>query len=220
MKTYQSKPKQMQPSLLFIPYLFTIVLIFQACSGPLPEESPSNNLDRLVRGKIAHDIPEQMKVGDDYRAIASVTKAMNDSILFAGLESEKMETEEIWVSSRVKIVLFDPTGRNNFEITALNTEEQTVNEYANTIWEWNVIPIKSGNNPLVMRATVKVLDEFGENYRDIPVFEKRVNVKASPLASLGMFLAKYWQWVATVIAIPLVTYVYRSIKNRKKQKSE
>jgi hypothetical protein len=89
MKTYLSKRQQMQPSLLFIPYLFTIVLIFQACNGPLPEESPSNNLDRLVTGKIAHDIPEQMKVGADYRAIASVTKAMNDSILFAGLESEK-----------------------------------------------------------------------------------------------------------------------------------
>jgi hypothetical protein len=131
-----------------------------------------------------------------------------------------METEEIWVSSRLKIVLFDPTGRNNFEINALNTEEQSVNDYANTLWEWNVIPIKSGNNPLVMRATVKVLDEFGENYRDIPVFEKRVKVKASPLASLAMFLANYWQWVVTVIAIPLVTYLYRSIKNRKKQKSE
>jgi uncharacterized BrkB/YihY/UPF0761 family membrane protein len=35
-----------------------------------------------------------------------------------------------------------------------------------------------------------------------------------------MFLANYWQWVVTVIAIPLVTYLYRSIKNRKKQKSE
>jgi hypothetical protein len=220
MKTRQSKPKQKQPGLFFIPYIFTIVLIFQACSGPLPEESPSNNLDRLVRGKIAHYIPDQMKVGDDYRAIASVTKAMNDSILLAGLASEQMETEEIWVSSRVKIVLFAPTGKNNFEINPLNTEEQTVNERENTIWEWNVKPIKSGQNPLVMRATVKVLDEFGENYRDIPVFEKRVKVKASPLASLAMFLANYWQWVATVIAIPLVTYLYRSIKNRKKQKNE
>ncbi len=220
MKTRQSKHRQRPSSIFFICSLFAIVFIFQACGGPLPEDSPSNNLDRLVRGKIAHYIPDQMKVGADYRAIASVTKAMNDSILLAGLASEQMETEEIWVSSRVKIVLFDPTGKNNFEINPLNTEEQTVNERENTIWEWNVKPIKSGQNPLVMRATIKVLDEFGENYRDIPVFEKRVKVKASPLASLAMFLANYWQWVATVIAIPLVTYLYRSIKNRKKQKNE
>lgn len=201
--------------------LILLLILAKSCSYKQQANPDQGDaFHHLVKGKIAYDIPDQMKVGSDYRAVASVTKAMNDSILFGGLKNMQMETEVIWVSSRVKIVLFDPTGRNNFEITALNTEEQTVNEYANTIWEWNVIPIKSGNNPLVMRATVKVLDEFGENYRDIPVFEKRVKVKASPLASLAMFLANYWQWVVTVIAIPMVTYLYRLFKSRKKQKSE
>ncbi len=89
-----------------------------------------------------------------------MTKAFNDSILLRGLENEHVRKEEIKISSRVKVRLIDRTSNKNFEISSLNTEEQLVDDSTNTVWNWNVKPIRSGENSLVLVATVKILDNF------------------------------------------------------------
>lgn len=210
-----------------ISFILVSVTIFFYISS-LTMRSPNFNvggsrIDRLVSGKIAYQIPDTMDVGDNYKAVASVSKSENDSILFQNIDSTGFEKEIIKISSRVKMILIDPTGYNNFQITPLNSEEQLVDDSTNTIWQWNVTPLRSGENELILRTTVKVLDELGENYKDIPVFEKRVKVNASLSFVTKQFIGDYWQWLTTVIIIPLIVWGYRriNIKNKAdKQRSQ
>ena len=126
----------------------------------------------LVRGKIAYNVKDSMKVGSQYKAVVGITKALNDSILFLNLDSTKFKVEEIKISSRVRVTLLDPSNNKNFNIVALNTEEQLVDTASNTIWSWNINPLQSGKNTLILRANVKVFSDLGETSKDITVFKK------------------------------------------------
>jgi len=190
--------------------------MFRNALGP-----PYNTeLDELVKGKIAYEVPDTMNVGKNHKATVIITKAMNDSILFQDIvDTRYFEKEEIKVSSRVKVFLIDPTGKN-FDIISLNTEEQLVDNITNTIWKWNITPKRGGDNELVLRVTVKVLDRLGENYKDIKVFEKTIKVNAPVLTRIKKFIGEYWQWLSTVIVIPLLIWGYKILSNRRKKNAE
>jgi len=183
------------------------------------ELNKSNQLDQLVKGKIAYEVPDTMNVGKNYNATVIITKAMNDSILFENFHQGNFQKEEIKVTTRVKVVLIDPT-ENNFDITSLNTLEQLVDDTTNTVWKWNITPKRGGDNVLVLRVTVKVLDQLGENYKDIRVFEKTIKVYTPILTRLRHFIGNYWQWLSTVIVIPLGIWGYKILSNRRKKNAE
>ena len=182
--------------------------------------SPSGNrkdiVDRLVQGRIAYHIPDTMDVGNTYKAVATVSKSESDKILFQNIDRSGFKAEVIKISSRVKMVLIDPTEDKNFKITPLNTEEQLVYNSTNSIWKWNIIPVRSGENELILRTTVKVLDELGENLKDIPVFEKKITVNASMSFITKQFIGDYWQWLSTTIIIPFILFVYHRINKKKR----
>ena len=183
------------------------------------ELEKSHQLDKLVKGKIAYKVSDTMNVGKNYNATVIITKAMNDSILFENFHQGNFQKEEIKVSTRVKVVLIDPTEKN-FDITPLNTVEQLVDDSTNTVWKWNIIPKQGGDNVLVLRVTVKVLDQLGENYKDIRVFEKTIKVYTPILTRLKQFIGNYWQWLSTVIVIPLGIWGYKIFSNRRKKNAE
>lgn len=189
---------------------FLLLLNFHSCSPP-----SGYHFDRLVSGMITYSIPDTMEIQKDYKATVSITKALNDSILYQDLNRDDFQTEAILISSRVRIVLIDPTGNKNFEITALNTEEQLVDNKTNTVWNWNIRPKKAGKNELVLRTTVKILDELGENFKDVTVFEKSIKVNASAITTIKQFIGTYWQWLITVCIIPLIIWGYKKFSPRK-----
>ena len=214
-------------TIFLILFLFIISILLFRSSGDtsgdmsmLDKSALTKNVDQLVRGLIAYNVPDTMEVAKDYKTIVSITKAINDSILFQDLDSAGFAQEEINVASRVKMVLIDPTGNENFYITNLSTEEQLVDDKTNTIWRWNVRPKRSGENELVLRATVKILDRLGENDKDIKVFEKRIKVKAAVIFTIKQFLGDYWQWLTSVCIIPLLIWVYKSLSEVKKKKDK
>ena len=172
--------------------------------------------DKLVKGKMAFNISDTMEIEKNYKAIVSITKAMNDSILFQNINRGHFEKENIKISSRVKVLLIDPSGLQNFSITSLNTEEQLVDDSTNTVWKWNIIPRRSGDHELIIRTTVKVLDELGENYKDITVFEKKIKVNSSIAISAKRFFTDNWQWLSGVCFIPLITWGFSRYTRQKK----
>ncbi len=176
--------------------------------------------DELVQGKIAYNIPDTMEIEENYKAIVSITKAMNDSILFQYIDNSDFKIAKIKISSRVKVILMDPAEKQNFRITSLNTEEQIVDDSTNTVWKWNIIPLKGGDHELVLRTTVKVLDHLGENYKDKIVFEKNIKVNAPVLVTMKQFIGDYWQWLTSVCFIPLIIWGYDRLSKRGKAKAK
>lgn len=214
-ETLKSKKRIILISLSgFLFLIYTSVFFWQKSLSPIPQK---DDVNRLVMGKLAYDIQDTMKVGNLSRATVSITKALNDSILFSSLNSTHFTTKEVKVSSKVKVVLLDPSDKQNFSINPLNTEEQFVDDTTNTIWLWNIVPLRSGENDLLLRATVNVITDLGETPRDIPIFEKKVTVQASPFKATNQFFQDNWQWIAGTILIPLLLWGYKRIKTKKKK---
>jgi len=182
--------------------------------GTAPPQYKS--FDELVCGKIGYNLPDTMKVGNQYRGIVTISKALNDSILFMNLDPDNFTSEEIKVSSKIEVSLIDPSNNKNFDIVALNTKEQLVDITSNTIWKWEITPLKSGRNKIILRATVKVITDLGETPKDIPVFEKIITVQTSPILTFEQFLGNNWQWLGGTIIIPILIWRFQILKKKKK----
>ena len=198
--------------------LLTVAILLKIGCGPPNRVPPA--LDQLVRGKIAYYIPDQMKIDSAYKVLVTISKAESDKILFSGIDSINFTKDTIKISSRVKVILIDPSGGKDFKIVPLNSEEQLVDDSSNTIWKWSVTPSNGGKNEIVIRASAKVLDRLGENYRDIQVYEKSISVQSSPLRSIKQFLSSNWQWIVSVIIIPIFIGVKKFIGKRQNKKQK
>jgi hypothetical protein len=95
-----------------------------------------------------------------------------------------------------------------FDIKALSTPIQNIDNESYTEWEWVVTPKKSGDSPLKLIIRVKDLN------KDIVVFNKNIKIKKNVTVAVGGFFEKYWQWFMTTIIIPIFIYFW----NRKKKK--
>lgn len=218
----------------FVQLIF-ILFLLQSCGGykaseeSVAVEAPEQSIDsesdvtnaeidvtNLVAGRIAYDLSDSMKIGVQTQVVASITKAQNDSVLFLALDSKAFAKENIMVSSKVKMALIDPSLGNYFQIQALNSEEQFVGISSNTVWRWTVVPLKSGKNPLILRATVTIVSDMGQVPKDIPVFEKQVNVIASPFLTVQQFVEDNWQWFFGSLASPILIWSFRKRFRRRK----
>ena len=203
--------------LVFSAFEFTFFFAIPKSALPESAQKPEDTIDRLVMGKIAYDIPDTMKLEQDYRAVVSITQAQNDSVLLDGLNSSDFEIKQITISSRVKASLIDPT-KINFDINPLSTEEQLVDDSSNTTWRWNIKPKISGKNILLLKVSIKIKNRLGETPKDILVFEKPFFVESSVTTQAKNIFSEYWQWFTTVLFIPLFLLFRNSFLTRQKNK--
>ena len=69
----------------------------------------------------------------------------------------------------------------NFIVKDLSSEEQIVGRDGFKQQEWNVIPLKSGLQALLLLVTVRIkIPELGEEVKDYPVFKKEIRVRINP----------------------------------------
>jgi hypothetical protein len=201
-------------------FIATILLFILLTSFDKKPDIRQNLLDALVKGKMAYDIPTEMKVGDTYDATVSITKSLNDSILFSTLDTLNFTKQEIRVSSRVKVLLIDPRS-DYFKIMNLNTDEQLVDDSSNTIWKWKITPLEPGHNKIVVRVSARILNNIGDNYKDIPVFEQTIVVTSTIPKAVWHFIKTYWYIVAfilTAILFPTVKWLWKVYSSRREKK--
>lgn len=228
MKAYKTTSQFL--SIILQGILVTIVVIFTCAScGKKAQELRvfydlsinKDDVDELVRGKLAYYIPVTMRVDSSYRVTAAITKSLNDSTLLLSFKQGDFETYEVMVTSKVKVVLIDPSPVSDkcFSIDSLSTAEQTVDTISSRAWSWQVKPLISGKNQLLLRATVKVKDTYGEGSKDIPIFEKTVEVPVAPLFTLSTFIGKYWQWLSgLLLPFPIWTLFNRRRDRRSRMR--
>jgi len=168
-------------------------------------------------GWIAYSVPEEMKVAKTYsikvrisKKSGSQTKAhlilgSSDAINNPSLPSVAT-IEDVKVSGEMSAELRADAGA--FDIKALSTKIQNIDNESYTEWEWVVTPKKSGDSPLKLIIRVKDLN------KDIVVFNKNIKIKKNVTVAVGGFFQKYWQWFMTTIIIPIFIYFW----NRKKKK--
>ena len=172
-----------------------------------------------TRGWIAYSIPKEMKVAKSYSVKVRISKKINgqnkaDLILGSQDAINNKSLPSIATIEDVKVsgeMLAELRGDvDAFDIKALSTEVQNIDNESYTEWEWVVTPKKSGHSPLKLVIKVKELN------KDIVVFNKDIQVQKNVTVSVEGFFDKYWQWFMTTIIIPIFIYFWN--KKKKKQK--
>jgi hypothetical protein len=187
------------------------------------DKSKSNK--NLIKGLIAYSVPDEMTVGEAYDIKIRITKdsTQKKTLVIGDNEIPINDTtvnstitiESIRVSSIMSASLSGDGEK--FKITAKSSEIQNIEEFGYTEWEWNVIPLKSGENELKLIIKVRIITEDGEkSFKDIVVFEKNILTKKNISYSIQNTISKYWQWSLSTLIIPFFIWLY----NRKKKKEE
>jgi hypothetical protein len=169
--------------------------------------------DNLPIGQVAINHPEQMKVSRADTVRVRISRSQAEA-LSQGLPTEGHETEQsaIAVSTSMKVQL---SGEPYFDITALDDTEQLITNKGYTEWSFTVTPLRSGKLPLHVRITAIVRAAGIEKMKDFPVKDEIIQVQVSPLATVGAFVSKNWQWLWSAILVPIALWLWKRRKNQK-----
>ena len=171
-------------------------------------EIVKDELEKLSLGQILFNPSEEMQFGAKERVEVRIAKTITED-LTKGLKGRGVpQIEKIKVGTFMKVRL---TG-DNFDIKAISHEEQLVEGEGFTHWDWDVVPLKSGTQSLLLTVTVRIkIPDYGEEKKDHPVFEKQIKVKVNLIYSTKHFTKSYWQWiVGTIFGSGIIGYFVKN----------
>ena len=192
------------------------------------EVTDNTTLDDITNesvGIMAYSTPEQMVVGKSYTIKLRISKEKNKIQLVSGDRNipindintdSKVVIESIRVEPIMSANLIAEDGK--FIITTSSTEIQNIEDKGYTEWGWRITPLKSGENFLKLVVKVRIINENGDFYKDITVFDKNIEVKSNVVFSIKNWLSNYWQWLITTIIIPFIIWFYKKKSEEKKKK--
>lgn len=166
-------------------------------------------LDDLPEGNIAFNAPTEMnlKKTATIQLILSMQKSIEE--LKASLEAEgEKQGAAIKVSRLMEARL---TGAD-FQITTIGDEEQAVSFASPTEWKWDVKPKSEGPHKLHLTLSI-VLDD--KSRRVFRTFDKTIMVEVPPSQKVGDFVTNNWQWLWTVIVVPLAGWIWGRNRGQK-----
>ena len=178
-------------------------------------------------GIMAYSTPEQMVVGKSYTIKLRISKEKNKIQLVSGDRNipindintdSKVVIESVRVEPIMSANLISEDGK--FIITPSSTEIQNIEDKGYTEWGWRITPLKSGQNFLKLVVKVRIINENGDFYKDITVFDKNIDVKSNVVFSIKTWLSNYWQWLITTIIIPFIVWFYKKKSEEKKKRKK
>lgn len=189
-------------------------------TSPTPEDPLEAEVQKLVERAIAFNPPSEMRQGAAEIISARITfKEIPKEVLIEGLPGRgQPRVERIKVGSDMKVALIG--NQEAFAIQNLNNEEQVVAGKQFAQWEWNVTPLVSGTQELVLRAsaTISIPNRPNKNV-DIPVLHRTIKVRIDPFYASRRFISNNWQWLWTALVVPIALAVWRLRKGKKTQRA-
>ena len=168
----------------------------------------TNNVN--IDGTIFYNIPDTMKFYNSYTITVRITKSHIISNMTNNLTGIIKQTI-IPVTENMEVKLIDVN--NAFTIVPNNSGIQLIDEDSTTYtqWEWDVKPIKAGNNKLKIIVAIIKNDSRKET-----VYEDTILVKSNIFLSIKLFIIEYWQYLISTILLPFIIFLYNKYKENKK----
>jgi len=174
-------------------------------ANPTASDPITEILQSLPTGNIAFNVPQSMN-RDDTKSIQlklSLVAPIDDLKKSITEEGEK-EGTTISVSDLMEA---DLTG-SNFTITGVTPETQVISSTDETEWEWDIKPTDTGLQKLHLTLSV-LLDFKGTSTpRAVRTFDKEIDVEVTPGQQISSFIGANWQWLWTVILVPIGAWVW------------
>lgn len=209
--TYQQEQSSRQPS-----------PVPQTSSRPTPTPQPSSPLDealkKFVKGNIAFNNPEQMRVGNtgEVQAVLSIDVPVNelmDSLTAAG----KKESALLQVSDHMQATL---TGGGAFDVTPAGPQSQWISTAGTTTWHWLVTPKLTGEQFLTLTMDAIITIDGQKDTRNVTTLTRQINIEvARPHNSDEWFAwikerveAIGWVWGIAVAVVGVMVGFWTRIK--------
>ena len=202
-------------TVLIIASIYYYIGIISPTGAPPPPGAPLEGVappSELVKGEILPNIPEEMRVGIKERIKVDITEKFKESLIE---EKFKDKIKEIYIGTSMKVLLKG----NNFKIEEFNNSAQLVLKGRETQWNWDVIPLGSGNQLLSLIVSIEItLPDDIKEYVDYYVFDYPVKVKPNLIYSAQIFIGNYWQAFVFMLVGLFAKEIFNKIKNSKKVK--
>jgi len=163
----------------------------------------------LQHGQIAFNTPEEMELKETtkielYLSLKESIEELKKKIKSPG----KKESYPVEVSSVMRAIL----NGNGFKIKPITLEEQAVSDKDVTRWSWQITALEPGQQTLHLTIyAILFLDKMNVP-REIKTFEKEITVRVSWNKRIMWFLKNNWQWLWTVILVPLAGWFWKKRK--------
>ncbi|MGH7765960.1 MAG: hypothetical protein ACREQP_00780 [Candidatus Binatia bacterium] len=152
-----------------------------------------DELEKLTVKAVVFNAPEQMNAGVHDKVEVRIAESLPEDFPVKLKELGIMGADEIAAGSSIKARLVG----DGFEIQLLGDDEKAVSEEGLTPWMWDVTPVRSGTQPLLLLMTIKVkIPGGGNETKELPVFSKPAQVAGSPAYATVRFLRGRWPWFA------------------------
>ncbi len=153
-------------------------------------------------GDITHIINDTMEFGKLYPVNLVISYKTPIDIIANDIKSfrdvNNLNTQKILITPLMKAKLLDPTG-NSFKITPVTDSIQQVDmeDGTYTVWQWKVIPIKGGNNELVLNVDMII----GNNKKSLKIYNDTIHVKVKPIDKISDWIERNWQYITYIISV-------------------
>lgn len=190
---------------------------------PNMEESSKN-----LKGRLNYIMADTMEVGTTSVVFVSISRNMTKNMVIHKVFTYKMNNKVaseivdtiIRITPEMSVKLQEIGTVGNFHIDTITPTKQIV-ELDNidlTLWQWRVTPLKDGNKELTI--TVDLYIDGVEKNLNIYDGKIYVHMKNKFWVTIGNFFVDNWEWLWTIIFIPLLiwlfnTYILPKFKKKK-----
>ena len=166
-------------------------------------------LDKLPVGNIAFNAPASIYLDKtaSIELILSLSKPIEELKQMIEAEGEK-QGESIKVSNQMEARLTGPY----FQIHAVTPESQAIPSNEVTKWQWEVKPVKAGQQKLHLTLISKFTVQGQPTSRTIRTFDKTIEVNVTLSQKVTVFWEKFGQWLWAGIIIPVAGWLWKRRK--------
>ena len=139
-------------------------------------------------GETEFSPPSVMKVGSGEKVYVGVSKSLSEKISSRLKSLRLKEARRVIVGSLINVRLSGV----NFDVKQTKSSTPSTGKNGERRWEWDVVPLKSGVQSLLISITFNLdIPGQGIKRKEIPLIERVVDVKPNPLYSVYSFLRAY-----------------------------
>ena len=174
-------------------------------------------LESLELGSIAFNTPKEIQ----WNNTAVIELLLSPSFSVDELkdkiqEAGEREGAEIKIANQMGAVLKS----SGFEIIELHDDKiQAISFEEITDWKWQITPIKRGEQTLYLTISAILFVNGERTPRKIESYREKIYIKVTFMQLLSFFIKDKWNWLWSVILVPLIIWIWKKWKSKKMNKA-
>jgi hypothetical protein len=134
-----------------------------------------------------------------------------------------IEIDTIPLGSQMQIEIIDlsPSESQNFEVFVIGDKTQIIGSNLTPVWEFGITPLKPGEMSIGIKPTIGIINVSSNELETfgLRMIKKDINAEASFGYQIKKFVGSYWQWLMSILIMPIWLYsrskILKALKKKK-----